>query len=238
MPQVNPLVSVIIPVFNTGRYIAEAIDSVLNQSYEPIEILVIDDGSTDNTSVIVNRYLESVQYYFQENRGTGTARNRGTQLAHGEFFAFLDADDIWLPEKLSEQMRAFEADDKTGIVFGQVEQFYSADISDSVRQKISISPRAVPGHIPSAFVIRRDVFFHVGLFDTRLQVGEFEDWFARAIEQEQPMATIPQLVTRRRIHDNNKGIVCRQHFHQRLAILKASLDRRRRRNLGEFGHQD
>src|SRR5687768_16816995 len=101
-------ISAILPVFNGGLYLAEAIESVLAQTYQPAEVIVIDDGSTDITGEIVKRFGDVVQYSTQPNSGAGAARNRGVQLAHGEFLAFLDADDLWLKNKLTDQMQAFK----------------------------------------------------------------------------------------------------------------------------------
>ena len=99
----SPLVSTIIPVFNGERLLPEALDSVFRQDYRPIEVIVVDDGSTDGTSLVA-RSCPEVRYLYQSNQGLGAARNAGIAAACGEFIAFLDADDIWLPRKLSSQM--------------------------------------------------------------------------------------------------------------------------------------
>ncbi len=99
----NPLVSVIIPVYNGERYLAEAIGSVLAQTYTPFELIIIDDGSSDNSSGIARSFKE-VRYYHQSNQGVAAARNAGISFAHGGFIAFLDQDDIWMHDKLSVQM--------------------------------------------------------------------------------------------------------------------------------------
>src|ERR1700758_706720 len=97
------LISVIIPVYNAEKYLAEAIESVLAQTYRPIEVIVVDDGSTDSSADIAKRFA-SVRYCFQSHSGLGATRNRGIDLSQGKFLAFLDADDLWVEDKLTHQM--------------------------------------------------------------------------------------------------------------------------------------
>jgi glycosyltransferase involved in cell wall biosynthesis len=102
---VQPLVSVIIPTFQSARYIVEAVESVLGQTYAPIEIIVVDDGSTDDTRERLRPYFDRLRYVYLENSGPSKARNHGVRLARGELIAFLDADDRWLSNKLETQIR-------------------------------------------------------------------------------------------------------------------------------------
>ena len=113
----NPLVSVIIPTYNCDRYIIEAIESVLNQTYSNKEIIIVDDGSTDNTKQVIKPYLNQINYFYQKNQGSSVARNRGIQEVKGEFIAFLDADDFFLHKsKLADQIDCFTAQPSLGIV--------------------------------------------------------------------------------------------------------------------------
>ena len=109
------LVSVIIPVYNGESYLSEAVESVYAQTIRPLEVIVIDDGSTDGSAAVA-RSFEDVRFYRQPNRGAADARNRGTELAHGSFLAFLDADDVWTPQKLRIQMAALL--EKAGTGYG------------------------------------------------------------------------------------------------------------------------
>lgn len=111
-----PLVSVIIPAYNGDRFISEAIESVLQQTYQHFEIIVVDDGSTDRTSIVLQPYFDRIHYRQQQNQGVAVARNRGLELAKGELIAFLDQDDTFLPDKLSLQVNCFEANPQLGIV--------------------------------------------------------------------------------------------------------------------------
>lgn len=101
-----PEVSIIIPTYNSAKYVTDAVDSVLDQSFSDLEVLVIDDGSTDDTESVMGRYTASVRYIRQQNRGVAAARNRGITESRGRYVAFLDADDTWLPDKLERQIAA------------------------------------------------------------------------------------------------------------------------------------
>lgn len=228
----EPLVSVIIPVYNCERYLAEAIESVLAQTYHPIEIIVVDDGSTDGSANVAKRFAPSLRYCFQPNSGTGAARNRGIDLAQGSFFGFLDADDVWMKDKLTLQMAAFDANPDIDIVFGHVKQFHSPELGESIRKRIHCSSEIMPAHLSSAMLIKRDAFFRVGLFETNWQVGQDMNWYLRATELGLRMIMLPDCVYMRRLHETNKGITHRQFIKQRIQILKASLDRRRAASQG------
>ena len=103
------LVSCVIPVYNGARYLAESIESVLAQEYRPLEVIVVDDGSTDGTGAVLDAFGDRIRSFRQENGGPSVARNRGMEMSRGEFIAFLDADDLWVPDKLRLQLDAMEA---------------------------------------------------------------------------------------------------------------------------------
>src|SRR4051812_26931964 len=114
----RPLISVIIGVFNGEPYLREAIESVLAQTYSPVELIVVDDGSEDATGALATGFGRRLHYVRQPNGGMGAARNTGLSLATGDYLAFLDADDRFLPDKLERQMAVFEADPSVDMVFG------------------------------------------------------------------------------------------------------------------------
>ncbi len=126
----KPLISVIIPVFNTEKYLAKAIESVLSQTLKPNEIIVVDDGSTDKSIEVARQFEPPVRIISQANKGVGSARNVGTQAASCDFLAFLDADDFWTENKLEIQLSYLENNPKTDMIFGYVEQFISPELSD------------------------------------------------------------------------------------------------------------
>lgn len=222
----NPLISIILPVYNGEAYLAEAIESVLNQKYKPIEIIVVDDGSTDKSAEIVKRYSE-LKYFFQTNKGTASARNLGIQKANSSFLAFLDQDDLWVEKKLELQVKAFMRNPETDIVYGYVKQFLSLDIDESLKQKIFCPSLPMPGYLPSAMLIKKEAFLRVGLFDSAWQIGEWANWYVRSSELKLNILMLPDLIALRRLHSSNKGVIQRQSLNEYIRILKTSLDRRR-----------
>lgn len=221
----KPWISVIIPVYNGARYLDQAIESVLAQTYRPIEIIVVDDGSTDESARVAQQF--PVRYCFQQHSGPGAARNRGVEQARGEFLAFLDADDLWAPEKLMWQIATLAAHPELDAAFGQVEQFNSPDV-DATAQSARFVGTTLNGLIAGAMLIRRAAFMRVGLFATHWHVGEFVDWYTRAQEVELEIVTLPEVVTRRRVHTSNLTIRSRETAKCAYTqILKAALDRRR-----------
>jgi glycosyltransferase involved in cell wall biosynthesis len=230
MKKIRQLVSVIVPTYNCESYLAQAIESVLSQTYESVEIIVVDDGSTDSSAEIAKNFGLSVNYSYQTNSGSAAARNRGIELAQGFYFAFLDADDIWVENKLTLQIDALTENPELDIVFGQVKQFHSPELDDSIRARIHCPTELMPGLIPSTVVVKRDSFFLVGLFRTDLKIAEFVDWYARATELGVRTRILPDLVVNRRLHKNNIGIHDREYRADYARVLKASLDRRRLTN--------
>ncbi|MBI4773746.1 MAG: glycosyltransferase family 2 protein [Deltaproteobacteria bacterium] len=222
-----PLVSVVIPVFNGEPYLAETIESVIAQTYRPIEIIVVDDGSTDLSAVAAKRFGPPVRYRFQSNAGTAAARNFGVRSARGSFFAFLDQDDLWAENKLTLQIEAFEREPTADVVFGHVRQFHSPGLDPSLKKRIQCPSSLMPGYSPSAMLVKREAFFHVGEFETAWRVGEWANWYVRAVERKLQMIMLPELIALRRLHDSNKGILQHMSINEYPRILKASLDRRR-----------
>lgn len=220
-------VSVIIPVYNSEKYLAEAIDSVLAQTYQDFELIIVDDGSTDHSREIAKSYPK-VKYIYQENRGVAAARNYGIKQAKGEFLAFLDADDLWLPEKLALQMEVFAKEPSLEIVTGFVEQFISPEIPPDIARKYAFPDRPLQGYSPTAILIRRQALEKTGPFHEDFQGGEAISWFAHLLEQDIKMFCIPEIVTRRRIHGGNISLQRKEGKEKTIIhILKDTLDRRR-----------
>lgn len=226
------VISVIIPVYNRERYLAETIDSVLSQSYRPIEIIVVDDGSTDSTADIVRRYSEVVRYFFQPNSGCAAALNTGVQKAEGVYLSFLGSDDLWMEKKLALQMKVLIFAPEIDMVFGHVSHFYSPDLAQRERERFLCPTEKMPGYHAGTLLIRRESFLSVGLFNALYQTGEFLDWYSRAREMKLREVMLPDVVMKRRIHSSNLGILKKntqtENTHvEYIRVLKAAMDRRR-----------
>jgi glycosyltransferase involved in cell wall biosynthesis len=224
----SPLISVIIGVYNGEAYLSEAIESVLGQTYSPVELTVVDDGSEDGTAEVIERYGSTLRHVYQPNGGMGAARNAGVAVAEGRFLAFLDADDRFTSEKLERQMEIFASEPELDIVFGHMTEFISPDVSEEARALLRQPVHDVAWRTPNLMLVRREAFDRVGLFSMTLKVGIGVDWYARSREKGLKAATPPLVVLERRLHAENNGIRQRDLRPQYLHVLKAAIDRRRR----------
>ena len=222
MPEAGaPLISVVVPAYNAAAFLEEALSSVAAQRYEPIEVIVVDDGSTDGTSEAARSFQPPVRLIAQPHAGPGAARNAGVAAARGEYLAFLDADDLWTPSSLALRLNALEQR-AADLVYGQVIEFRAA-----AGGRVVENPPAT-ALLAGTALLRASAFHRVGWFRTDLRLGEFIDWCARAHETGLRMDALAQPVLRRRIHGSNTGI--REHAARTdyVQVVRAALERRRR----------
>lgn len=223
----NPLVSVMIGAYNAAPYLGEAIESALSQDYEPIELIVVDDGSTDETADVARSFAQA-KVIQQENGGNGAARNLAVENASGELYAFLDADDRFTPGKLSRQKAALDADPDLDMVFGHVREFFSPELDEETRASLRPpAPGPMPWTAPNLMLIRRGSFERVGPFSTAVRVGVTVDWFARAQEAGLRHTILPEVVLERRLHTQNNGLRERASRSQYLDVIRQAMERRR-----------
>jgi len=232
--ELGPLVSVVIPVFNCEAFLREAVESVrgavhvLDQKYSDVEIIIVDDGSTDGTQTVARSFPETVRYLQQPNQGPSAARNRGIEQAQGSLIAFADADDLWPAAKLELQLPYLINDPTIEIVMGKIQQVrLSKTVNGETRAEEFAEP-AFSVNLGSA-VIRKCVFERVGLFDENMRYSEDVDWFMRAREAGAAIVTIDAVTLLYRQHEQN---MTRGKSTSELNVLKAlkrSLDRRRER---------
>lgn len=184
MNHIKNLVSVIIPTYNRGILVAETIKSVINQSYNDIEIIVVDDGSTDNTEEVIKNIVASNLFYIKTSNSGRPAvpRNTGFKHSRGEYIAFLDSDDIWLPDKIKRQVKILENDSRVGLVFCQCKFF-----GEGYRENKLYPSKAFSGNVfenlilgnfvPTVSVLcRREVLEQIGVFDENPNLRAFEDY--------------------------------------------------------------
>lgn len=204
----KPKVSVIIPAYNSDRFIRETIDSVLNQTYRDFELIVVDDGSSDRTADIISSYKDRLIYIRKENEGISTARNRGIEIARGEYLAFIDHDDIWFPEFLEEVVAELDKNKEARLCFANT--YVMDGEKKRTRTLFDICPphkgmvfeKLVKGNFIPVIttVIRREVFEEVGLFDPRYRIAEDWDIFLK-ISKRYPITFIDRPLAEYRIHE-------------------------------------
>lgn len=223
----GPLVSVLIGVYNAAPYIGEAIESALTQDHRPLEVVVVDDGSDDGSDDVVRSYEPDVRFVRQERGGIGNARNHAVTLATGEYLAFLDADDRFMPGKLRRQLAAFDEDPTLDMVFGHMREFISPGVDPATIAPPRTPPEGLPWYSPSLMLVKHESFLKVGGYSTTLRVGVGVDWYARATDLGLRARMLPEVLLERRLHHGNNGRREADARTQYLHVLKASIDRKR-----------
>jgi glycosyltransferase involved in cell wall biosynthesis len=232
MTDEHPLVSVIIPVHNGARYLRAALESVFAQAYRPFEVIVVDDGSVDDSGVIAQSFHD-VLYIHQANQGVAAARNHGIEVARGEFLAFLDQDDLWTREKLKLQIGYLLSHPDLGYTLTQ-QQFFldpGATLPAWFREELFSSVHT--GWVLGTLVVRRTAFERVGNFATGYSAASDGDWFFRAKAAGMSMAVVPELLLLKRIHGANESAQAKQVLSELRRVVKSSLDRKRSTRPGQ-----
>ncbi len=237
----KPKVSVIIPAYNGEDFLGEATESINKQNYQPLEIIIVDDGSTDKTAEIAKGLNGNVKYLYQAHSGgPATGRNRGIREAQGELIAFLDQDDLFSEDKLALQVSKMNEQPKLDIVLGRTQMLRLREVKNDKYEFEKYSQPWVTLMLSSA-LFRKSVFGKVGLFDEGLNYyGNDYDWFMRARELGVLLLIQKETTLFWRIHNNNqthdKSIVdhSQGRDHATMEILKKSLDRRRQQGQGKI----
>jgi glycosyltransferase involved in cell wall biosynthesis len=215
-------VSVITTVFNGAAYLRASIDSVLAQTLPPLELIVIDDGSVDDTPDILASYGNAIRARRQPNGGQSAAMVAGIAMARGDMLAFNDADDLWAPRKNELQVRALEADTALDAVFGHVEQFVSPELDDDTQRRLAPPVVILSGEAAPCMTIRRAAYDRVGSLDPSLDSSYFIDWLGRAKASGLKSLMLDDIVLLRRLHENNWG---RRESQARDRLLLTALRR-------------
>jgi len=211
MSNQNPKVSVIIPTYNRAKLLPRTINSVLNQTFQDFELIIVDDGSTDNTKEVIKGFQnkdERIKYVYQNNQGESGARNTGLRESQGEYVAFLDSDDEWLPEKLEKELELFKRSDRKHLGFVSCNALIKK--GDGIREyktpryKNNFKELLKRNFIcsPSSVLIKNKVFNSVGVFDKKLKIGPDWDMWIR-IAREYDFDFVPEPLFKYYIHGNN-----------------------------------
>lgn len=220
-----PHVSVVIPVHNGERFLRQAIESVLEQTCRPLEIIVVDDGSTDASRTIAES-VPLVRYIHQDHRGVAAARNAGIEAARGELLAFLDQDDVWLTDKLRLQVDALMGNRRLGFVLSRHRFAREPGVPVPGWCRPEWFGKSMPGWLPSALVVRSWVFDEVGTFDTAYTASSDADWFFRARDLGIPHEILPLELHLRRVHETNQSRDVATTKAELRRIARASILRR------------
>jgi glycosyltransferase involved in cell wall biosynthesis len=221
----NPSVSVIIPAFNAEATLAETLASIRNQSYQPVEVIVVDDGSTDGTLKLAQSF-SFVRVLTQQNAGVAKAFNAGVSESQGDYIAFPDADDLWTPECLALHVAAFVADRNALAAVGHFEEFVCPSLSPVEAARFAPRPQQL-GWLGGSTLISRLALSEHGPFNTALRLGVWIDWFGRARNNGLSVTTHEGLVLRRRLRPGTLSSNKDAMKQDLLRIAKAALDQRR-----------
>jgi glycosyltransferase involved in cell wall biosynthesis len=223
----EPLVTAAIPVRDGEAYLAEAIESVLAQSRPCDQVIVIDNGSTDSSAAIAAGFGDAVEVVPEPRPGIGAARNAALRAARGDYFAFLDADDIWEREKTALQLTAFEAEPRLQLVFGHVRQFVSPDLDAGAADGLRVPVDPQPGQHLGAMLARREAIEAIGPWPEDVRISDGLTFLLRAGELGLEQEMLAETVMLRRVHGGNHSLDNRDDRREFALLLKRSLDRRR-----------
>ncbi len=220
-----PFISVIVVVQNGAAYLAQALQSILDQRYHPLEIILVDGQSTDRTAEIA-RAFDHVRYIRQDTLGLANARNLGIAQAQGEWIAFLDHDDLWTPAKLNTQVGYMLAHPEIDYSITHLRFFL--ENGHALRPGFDSGGLTQPriGCTPSTLLARRSLFETRGSFDPGLSMGCDADWFARMRDHHVPMAVIPELLVLKRIHNSNTSIDVKTNKSELTEVIRRSIQRK------------
>ena len=220
----DPLVTLVVAVYNGEAYLREALESAVAQEFEPYEVVVVDDGSTDGTAAIARSF--PVRYLHQENEGPSAARNAGLAAARGELIAFLDGDDVIPPSKLAVQTAYLREHAETGCVLGRNEWIFEDGSDPSWLTRDPVYGE-LGGIQPGTALVWKRVLEDVGGFDSTYRYWEFQNLFVRMREHGVQIDVLSEVVLRKRLHGGNATLFPPEQ-HPLLRTMREKLERERR----------
>lgn len=228
MASPEPRVSGAIPVRNGAAHLAGAIESMLGQTHPPAEIVVVDNGSTDGSRAVAERYAPRVRVIEEPSEGVGPARNAALAAVDGDFLGFLDCDDRWEPRKTELQLAAFAEDPELDVVFGHVEQELDEALDPELAARLKVPEGPQPGLVVSAMLAPIGVWSRVGLWEDDFRVADMLDWLLRARRLGLREKMLPETVARRGIHGANQSFANHADRSEWARLLQREIAARRR----------
>ena len=225
-------VSAIIPVYNGEVFLKEAFESIRQQDYQPLEIIIVDDGSTDKTKKIAATFGKEVRYIYQPNSGLPATRNKGVKMARGDMVTFLDVDDLWSKDKLRLQVGLLKDSHSADMVLGYTQIMMLSGIIDGINVFKEWGTPVLAMSLGGG-IFRRSVFDKIGFFDEKQRYCDDWDWFMRARELGIKMVVHKEVVQLYRRHNQNMTNQQSLGNNYFIRMLKKSLDRRRQENCGQ-----
>jgi len=227
----RPLVSIILPVKNGARFLAEGISSVLSQDYHPLELIVIDGQSTDGSVEIIRSFPEA-KYSSQTSVGINQAWNQGIDQASGEYIGFMGSDDIWEPDKIQKQIRYFKENPEILCSITMVEMFLEPGVTPPPSFRMELLGNAYPGYMLEALLAHRSIFKQIGGFLTDMPGPQDLDWWLRLKDSSKTVGIIRETLVYKRIHDLNLSYT-EKPIHTNSSLLRAmQRSIKRKRNSG------
>lgn len=209
----RPLVSIVLPVKNGERFLAESISSVLSQDYHPLELIVIDGQSTDRSAGIIRSFPEA-NYVSQDGTGINEAWNQGINEAKGEYIGFMSSDDIWAPAKIQRQINYYRKHPDVLCNITMIKMFLEPNITPPPSLKAETLNNAYPGYNLETLLVHRSIFKQIGVFLTQIPGPQDLDWWLRLKDSGETIAVIPEVLVYKRIHDLNLTFSSRRnHFN-------------------------
>lgn len=222
----KPWVSAIIAARNGEKYISQALESIVNQDYKKVEILVIDNGSSDGTAEIVKSY-PCVKYVYFSEPNVALARAKGVELAKSDYIAFLDQDDVWVKDKISQQIHFLEKNVLYGGVVGYQKLFLEEGVKKPHWLKAAFLDDPQVGYLPSTFLVKRQVFEKINKGDARYPSASDAAWFFKAKALNILIGLLPCVLVHRRMHDENETHKVDDLHRGLLSVMRESIQRQR-----------
>lgn len=225
-PNDAPLVSVIMPVYNGAKHLAESLASASAQTYPNFEIVVMDDGSTDESAAIAQTFPR-VRYFYQDNVGIAKARNRAVRLSRSELLAFLDHDDLWAPNKLELQVAYLLDHPEVSLVLAHEHLFFSDGFTSPIWLNHKLMKEDHLGLVPGTWLLRKEVFWAVGGLNPRYRISDDVDWFLRFRDAGYKYGVVEETLLFKRMHGDNASFQVNLAVDEILSSFRESIHRRR-----------